>query len=168
MGFRDTTDERLRATLEHSNMRRPWNIAACGDAATLEHSNMQRPWTITLCGGLWNSATQKLRNAETQKLRTPNSKLRSSEVQMYCARILIESARFPPFGFDTAEISSNSNENMSFLRKDLHIMRRSSFVTRRSSLVPRGAGSGKPLCLPYLPYLLTLLTLLILLTRWIL
>ena len=37
----------------------------------------------------------------------------------YCGRILIESARFPPFGFDIAEISSNSNENMSVLRKDV-------------------------------------------------
>ena len=37
----------------------------------------------------------------------------------YCARILIESARFPPFGFDITEISSNSNENMSFFQKDL-------------------------------------------------
>ena len=30
----------------------------------------------------------------------------------YRARILIESARFPPFGFATPEISSNSIENM--------------------------------------------------------
>ena len=30
---------------------------------------------------------------------------------------MIESAWFPPFGFDTAEISSNSNEDMSFLQK---------------------------------------------------
>ena len=37
----------------------------------------------------------------------------------YCARILIESARFPPFGFDTVEISSNSNADMSFSQKDL-------------------------------------------------
>ena len=40
------------------------------------------------------------------KLRTQNSELKT---QMYCARILIESARFPPFGFDTVEISSNSD-----------------------------------------------------------
>ena len=32
---------------------------------------------------------------------------------MYYARILIEDARFPPFGFDTEEISSNMTENMS-------------------------------------------------------
>ena len=37
----------------------------------------------------------------------------------YRARILIESAWFPPFGFDIKEISSNSNENMSFLQKDV-------------------------------------------------
>ena len=33
--------------------------------------------------------------------------------KIYCARILIEGARFPPFGFDIAEISSNSNEDNS-------------------------------------------------------
>ena len=32
--------------------------------------------------------------------------------KIYCARILIDGARFPPFGFDTAEIRSNSNEIM--------------------------------------------------------
>ena len=37
----------------------------------------------------------------------------------YCARILIESARFPPFGCDIVEISSNSNEDLPFLQKDL-------------------------------------------------
>ena len=37
----------------------------------------------------------------------------------YCARILIEGARFPPFGFAIAEISSNSNEDVSFGQKDL-------------------------------------------------
>ena len=37
----------------------------------------------------------------------------------YCARIPIEGARFPPFGFAIAEISSNSNEDVSFCRKDL-------------------------------------------------
>ena len=31
---------------------------------------------------------------------------------MHRPRILIESARFPPFGFATPEISSNSIENM--------------------------------------------------------
>ena len=35
----------------------------------------------------------------------------------YCARILIEDARFPPFGFDIAEIGSNSKEDISFFRK---------------------------------------------------
>ena len=37
----------------------------------------------------------------------------------YRARILIEGARFPPFGFDIAEMSSNSNEDISVLQKDL-------------------------------------------------
>ena len=37
----------------------------------------------------------------------------------YRARILIESARFPPFGFAIAEISSNSNEDTSVSQKDL-------------------------------------------------
>ena len=37
----------------------------------------------------------------------------------YCGRILIEGARFPPFGFAIAEISSNSNEDVSFCQKDL-------------------------------------------------
>ena len=32
----------------------------------------------------------------------------------YCARILIEGTRFPPFGFAIAEISSNSTEDVSF------------------------------------------------------
>ena len=36
----------------------------------------------------------------------------------YCAGTPIENARFPPFGFDTAEISSNLNQNMSFLQKE--------------------------------------------------
>ena len=39
--------------------------------------------------------------------------------QTYRARILIESARFPPFGFDTVERSSSLNEGISFLQKDL-------------------------------------------------
>ena len=37
----------------------------------------------------------------------------------YCARIQIESDWFPPFGFDAVEISSNLNENMSLVQKDL-------------------------------------------------
>ena len=32
----------------------------------------------------------------------------------YCARILIDGTRFPPFGFDIAEVSSNSKETLSF------------------------------------------------------
>ena len=32
-------------------------------------------------------------------------------------RILIECTRIPPFGFDTAEISSNSNEDIVFFKK---------------------------------------------------
>ena len=32
--------------------------------------------------------------------------------KIYCARILIEGARFPPFVFNTAEIRSESNEIM--------------------------------------------------------
>ena len=39
-------------------------------------------------------------------------------IQTHCARILLESARFPPFGFNTLAISSNSNEDMSFLQTD--------------------------------------------------
>ena len=39
--------------------------------------------------------------------------------ETYCARILIESARFPPFGFDTVEISFNLAETMSFLQEVL-------------------------------------------------
>ena len=31
----------------------------------------------------------------------------------------MESARFPPFGFDIAEISSDSNEDIAFVQKDL-------------------------------------------------
>ena len=37
----------------------------------------------------------------------------------YCARILIEGARFPPFGLAIAEISPSSNEYVSFCQKDL-------------------------------------------------
>ena len=32
---------------------------------------------------------------------------------------MIEGTRFPPFGFDIAEISSNSDEDVSFFQKDL-------------------------------------------------
>ena len=35
------------------------------------------------------------------------------------AQILIEGSRFSPFGFVIAEISSNSNEDVSFGQKDL-------------------------------------------------
>ena len=35
----------------------------------------------------------------------------------YCARILIDGTRFPPFGFDIAEVSSNSKEDISFFKK---------------------------------------------------
>ena len=37
----------------------------------------------------------------------------------YCARILIEGARFPPFGLVIAEIISNSNGDVSLFQKDL-------------------------------------------------
>ena len=49
---------------------------------------------------------------ETQnaKLRAQNSEVR--KVRFIVPGFLIESARFPPFGFDTAEISSNSNEDI--------------------------------------------------------
>ena len=36
-----------------------------------------------------------------------------------CGRILIEGARLPPFGFDIAEISSSSNDYVSFCQEDL-------------------------------------------------
>ena len=36
---------------------------------------------------------------------------------MHRCRILVEGARFPPFGFDTTDISSNSIENISLQRK---------------------------------------------------
>ena len=35
-------------------------------------------------------------------------------LKMYRPRILIEGARFPPFGFDSTEMSSNSYENNGF------------------------------------------------------
>ena len=38
---------------------------------------------------------------------------------MHRRQILVEGARFPPFGFDATEISSNSIENISFLKKTL-------------------------------------------------
>ena len=41
------------------------------------------------------------------------------EFHGYCARILIEGARFPPFGFAIREISSSSNEYASFCQEDL-------------------------------------------------
>ena len=65
---------------------------------------------------LRKSAMRKVRNSE---LETQNSTLRNSEVQRYWARILIESVRFPPFGFDTVEISFNMNDDISCLQKDL-------------------------------------------------
>ena len=37
----------------------------------------------------------------------------------YRGMILIEGARFPPFGFAITEISSSSNEYVSFCQKDL-------------------------------------------------
>ena len=43
----------------------------------------------------------------------------SSVKKTYCARILIEGARFPPFGFVIAEISSSSNEYVSFCQNRL-------------------------------------------------
>ena len=38
---------------------------------------------------------------------------------MYCARILIGSSQFPPFGFDTVKICFDSNEDISLLQTDL-------------------------------------------------
>ena len=43
----------------------------------------------------------------------------SSVKKTYCARILIEGARFTPFGFDIAEISFNSKEDISVFQIDL-------------------------------------------------
>ena len=37
--------------------------------------------------------------------------------KIFCARILIQNARFTPFGFDTMEISFNSIEGISFFKK---------------------------------------------------
>ena len=88
---------------------------------------------------LSNSETQECGNSE---LQTQNSKPRSSEGQTYCARILIESARFPPFGFDTVEISSNSNEDIPFLRKKLLCQ---DFDRERSVSPPRVRYSGDQL-----------------------
>ena len=53
------------------------------------------------------------------RARGPGPISSSSVKKTYCARILIEGARFPPFGFAIAEISSNSNEDVSFCQKDL-------------------------------------------------
>ena len=54
----------------------------------------------------------------------PGPKIHRFYKTTYCARVLIEGARFPPFGFDTAETSSNSNEIMllsnSGIRLELH------------------------------------------------
>ena len=49
----------------------------------------------------------------------------------YCARILIASARFPPFVFDIPEISCASNENIAF---SLTLF--PSLIPRRSFLFP--------------------------------
>ena len=40
-------------------------------------------------------------------------------MKTYRAWILVGSTRFPPFGSDTVEVSSNLKEDMSFLQKDL-------------------------------------------------
>ena len=42
-------------------------------------------------------------------------------LKMCRSRILIESARFPPFGFDITEMSSNSNETTGFSEKTFFI-----------------------------------------------
>ena len=39
--------------------------------------------------------------------------------KIYCARIMIEGARFSPFGLVIAEISSSSNEYVSLCQNDL-------------------------------------------------
>ena len=54
-----------------------------------------------------------------EEISSNSNEDRSFFKKTYCARILKESARFPPFRFDTVEISSNSNEDISFLQKDL-------------------------------------------------
>ena len=45
--------------------------------------------------------------------------VRDASSRVRDAWILIEGARFPPFGFVIAEISSKSNEDVSFCQKDL-------------------------------------------------
>ena len=48
----------------------------------------------------------------------PPQNFESAGTQNYGrARILIEGTRFPPFGFDIAEISSNSKEDISLSKK---------------------------------------------------
>ena len=51
--------------------------------------------------------------------RAPGPKVHRFSRTTDCARILIEGARFPPFGFAIAEISSSSNEYVSSCQKDL-------------------------------------------------
>ena len=46
------------------------------------------------------------------RARGPEPKVHRFFKKIYCARILIEGVRFPPFGLDTAEIRSKSNEIM--------------------------------------------------------
>ena len=73
------------------------------------------PWARGLEPGAWGSGPEDARPGP----EGPGPISSSSVKKPYCARILIEGARFPPFGFDIAEISSNSNEDISFLQKDL-------------------------------------------------
>ena len=67
-------------------------------------------------GASWTRSANSEFKTQHTTLKTQNSTLRSSAVQMYCAWILIESARFPPFGFGTVEISSNLSEVMPSLK----------------------------------------------------
>ena len=54
---------------------------------------------------------------------------------MYCARILIESARFPPFVFDTIEISSNHIGNKALVgRKHISLVLQDVFLFADSNL----------------------------------
>ena len=66
----------------------------------------------------------------------------SSVKNTYCARILIEGARFPPFGFDIAEINANSNEDVSLSETDLWCP---DYVRGRSVSPPRVRYSGDKL-----------------------
>ena len=78
-----------------------------------------QPCTIIPCDGPWNSATQKLRNVETQKLRTQHSERITQKFGSSDA-LCPDSDRgrsVPPFGFDTVEMSSITNEDMSFLQR---------------------------------------------------